>query len=83
MTGSPAEPEADDARISRLFLESLRDGRLADARIQIEALDDVTPREPRFTFDARANCELRPNPRQRSNDGPRHELRRLASVRIP
>jgi hypothetical protein len=48
------EPEADDApRITRLFLESLREGRIDDARIQIEALHDVTPQEPRFMFNAR------------------------------
>ena len=54
MTSGPAEPEPDDAaRISRLFLESLREGRIADARIQVEALDDVTPREPQLVFNAR------------------------------
>ena len=63
MTGSPGEPEADDAtRISRLFLESLREGRIADARIQIAALHDVTPREPRFTFNARGELEAQNEP---------------------
>jgi hypothetical protein len=58
MTSGPAEPAADDAaRISGLFLESLRVGRIDDARIQIEALHDVTPQEPRFTFSARGELE--------------------------
>jgi hypothetical protein len=39
------ETAPDDAtRLSRLFLASLREGRIADARVQIEALDDITPR---------------------------------------
>jgi hypothetical protein len=58
MTGSPGELGPDDAeRISRLFLGSLREGRTGDARIQIEALHDVTPREPRFTFNVRGELE--------------------------
>lgn len=64
-----SEPEADDTpRISSLFLESLREGRIDDARIQIEALDDVTPREPRSRLTRGVNCKPRLNPRP-SSDG--------------
>ena len=53
----------DDAtRVSHLFLESLREGRIDDARIQIEALHDVTPQEPRFTFNARGDLEAELEP---------------------
>ena len=37
-------------------------GRIDDARIQIEALHDVTPPEPRFTFNARGDLEAELEP---------------------
>jgi hypothetical protein len=41
------ETAPDDAtRLSRLCLACLREGRIADARTQLEALHDVTPRSP-------------------------------------
>jgi hypothetical protein len=39
------------------FLESLREGRIGDARIQSEALHDVTLREARFTFNGSGELE--------------------------
>jgi hypothetical protein len=42
----------DDAtRLARRFLASLRKGEIEAARIQIAALDDITPREPRVDLD--------------------------------
>ena len=48
--GGAADPGAvDDAtRLARLFLASLREGDIERARIQLAALDDITPKEPRL-----------------------------------
>jgi hypothetical protein len=53
--------ESDDVvRLSRRFLDSLREGRIADACIQLTALHDVTPPEPRLMFNAHGELEAEP-----------------------
>ena len=51
-------PGSDAERLSRLLLESWRQGRLGDARIRLEALHDVMPGEPRVRFGRAGEPEL-------------------------
>jgi hypothetical protein len=47
MINPDPQTAADDAtRLSRMFLASLREGRMSDARIQLAALNDVMPADP-------------------------------------
>ncbi len=72
MAASPQDDDqaADNAtRLSRRFLASLRKGDIDTARIQISALNDITPREP--WFDLNELHTGRADPRRTEAEGER------------
>jgi hypothetical protein len=81
-----AFPEDDQApddttRMARRFLASLRKGDVKAAHIQIAALDDITPREPRADLDELGRLKSQEGARPGHDPAQQHAPRNTAVSR--